>query len=146
MYRREEVQADRRARSRVWSVGLVLALLAATLGLASTPAGADTAGGSTPAARANAATIDAGGNHVCMIRTGEVWCWGANNAGRLGDGTTDDRSTPSQTIGINDAVAVSAGGFHTCALLGDGTVECWGANSQGQLGNCLLYTSDAADE
>jgi len=36
---------------------------------------------------------------------------------------------------LNNVMAVAAGGYHTCARLGDGTVRCWGWNNYGQLGN-----------
>jgi alpha-tubulin suppressor-like RCC1 family protein len=40
-----------------------------------------------------------------------------------------------------DAVAISSGGAHTCALLVDGTIRCWGANGNGQLGNGTMTSS-----
>src|SRR5207244_4165278 len=58
-----------------------------------------------------------------------------NNAGQLGPAVTGERSlTPMPVAGVA-ATAVTAGGFHTCALPGDGTVLCWGQNDLGQLGN-----------
>ena len=42
---------------------------------------------------------------------------------------------PVAVSGITDALSVSAGGFHSCALLADKTVKCWGGNWYGQLGN-----------
>jgi len=86
--------------------------------------------------------ISAGGAHSCaLLSTGAVKCWGYNGSGRLGDGTTTDSSTPVQvkdaagTGTLSNVIQISAGEYHTCALLSGGTVECWGHNTNGQLGN-----------
>jgi alpha-tubulin suppressor-like RCC1 family protein len=58
--------------------------------------------------------------------------------GVLGTGTpypTLNRTTPVEVVGITNAVSVTAGQNHMCALLSDGTVKCWGRNDVGQLGN-----------
>jgi len=64
-----------------------------------------------------------------------VWCWGHNQYGQLGDGTTTHRLTPVQVQNLSDVVQVTEGFYHTCALKEDGTVWCWGRNSEGQLGD-----------
>jgi alpha-tubulin suppressor-like RCC1 family protein len=80
--------------------------------------------------------ISAGLDHICALRAGgTVACWGANDDGGLGDGTTNASPTPVTTPGIADAVAVSAGWGFTCALDSGGNVSCWGRNLFGQLGN-----------
>ncbi|MGH3646150.1 MAG: Ig-like domain-containing protein [Micromonosporaceae bacterium] len=82
--------------------------------------------------------LAAGGSHTCvLVHGGTVRCWGLNGNGQLGMGTTDDAQLPTaQTVvGISGAVAVAAGGFHSCAILGDGTVKCWGSDGMGQLGD-----------
>lgn len=81
--------------------------------------------------------ITAGESHTCVIMTaGAVKCWGRNNFGQLGDGTTTDRSEPVEVSGLSSgAIEITAGESHTCALTEAGGVKCWGLNSSGQLGD-----------
>lgn len=85
----------------------------------------------------DAVEVDAGRMHTCALHVdGTVSCWGHDVYGELGDQSTALISTtPVQVVGITDAVAVAAGGFHTCVLHADGTVSCWGLDDAGQLGN-----------
>jgi alpha-tubulin suppressor-like RCC1 family protein len=81
-------------------------------------------------------SIAAGGRHTCAVTIeGDVWCWGRNDEGQLGDGTTVSRGTPDYSQLGSEASAVSNGGNYTCALARAGGVQCWGDNSAGQLGN-----------
>ena len=84
-------------------------------------------------------TLSSGYDSTCAILdNGYVSCWGKNYHGELGDGTNTDRNIPTQTssLGIGrTAVAISSGGYNTCAILDDGSVSCWGDNYWGQLGD-----------
>jgi len=62
-------------------------------------------------------------------------CWGNNHNGQVGDGTVTDRHVPTAVFGFTGGAAITAGGFHTCALQGAGTVKCWGINSHAELGD-----------
>ena len=86
-----------------------------------------------------AVAISSGFYHTCAILDdGSVSCWGYNDDGELGDGTTTNRSTPTQTSSLGTgrtAVAISSGTFHSCAVLDDGSVSCWGFNGNSELGD-----------
>ena len=82
-----------------------------------------------------------------MLNTGAVNCWGDNGNGQLGNGTTTDSLVPVAVAAFTDgsatAVSITAGYFHTCALLNTGAVNCWGQNNSGQLGNGTTTNSSA---
>ena len=82
--------------------------------------------------------LDASGLHTCAILdNGSLMCWGLNNRGQVGDGTTTNAHTPVLVdlgSGIT-ATKVVNGYRHTCATLSNGSLMCWGENSYGQLGN-----------
>lgn len=80
--------------------------------------------------------VDARGNHTCAVAgDGRVRCWGLNNFGQLGDGTTTSRSSATLVLGPHDVVQLASGYNHTCVLEADGGVQCWGDNTFGQHGN-----------
>ena len=92
------------------------------------------------------AHLSAGYDHTCALLTdGGVRCWGSNNNGQLGDGTSTDRTTPpSSDINLGSgytAIGISSGGGHTCAMLNDGDMKCWGARGGGQVGDDSDFTS-----
>ncbi len=80
------------------------------------------------------------GYHTCAVLADEsLWCWGYNNNGQLGDGTTVSRNLPVPVTGMDHDVAyVAAGIYHTCAILKTGALHCWGLNTYGQVGDGTL--------
>jgi len=105
--------------------------------------------------RLKATAVSAGREHTCaLLENGEVKCWGWGGHGQLGQdsndnyGNTDDASTgrtmadldaiylgeDTTTGELYEATDISAGEYHTCALLENGEVKCWGYGRYGQLG------------
>jgi len=109
-----------------------------------------TTNSSTPVAvtgLSGATVISVGEDSVCALLSGStIECWGDNEYGQLGNGTTTTNAcecstTPVAVSGLSGATAISAGYESSCALLSGGTVECWGDNNVGQLGNGTTTTT-----
>jgi alpha-tubulin suppressor-like RCC1 family protein len=114
---------------------------AGQLGNGSGGAGQFSASPVTVSGLTDAVAVAAGAEHSCALRaTGSIVCWGSNDRGRLGDGTTTTpRLTPVPVVNPNGStllgvVAIATGVNHTCAVLFDGTARCWGAKSFSKLG------------
>ncbi len=92
-------------------------------------------GPTLPTTLRNVTSFALGYEHACAVSNNGLWCWGSNAHGQLASGSVP-KAAPTPTRVTLDAtpVAVTAGAYHTCALLEDGSVECWGRNSSGQLG------------
>jgi len=84
-----------------------------------------------------AASVASGWAHTCARTTaGALLCWGRNDSGQLGDGTTIDRPTPTAVSGFGSGVAsIAAGDYHACAVTTAGAAYCWGRNLSGQVGD-----------
>ena len=77
--------------------------------------------------------VSAGNSFTCAVKSdGTVWCWGYNNVGQLGNGTTINASRPVQVSGLTGATQVAAAETQACAVKSDGRVWCWGG---ARLGN-----------
>lgn len=95
--------------------------------------------------------VATGSSHSCaLMQDGAVRCWGFNLFGQLGLGNTTmlgDNELPTSVGPIDlgaPALQVSAGNYHTCALLEGGDVRCWGEGDDGRLG--LGNTNDIGDD
>lgn len=99
----------------------------------------------------SATSISAGLYHTCAVREtdGALRCWGDNAYGQMGNNQSGtDVCTPTATSdNLANVKKVTAGGYHTCALLNTGALYCWGRNEQGQVGvnsGTLKFTTPQA--
>jgi alpha-tubulin suppressor-like RCC1 family protein len=88
-------------------------------------------------------TLALNGSFACAVDAGDVWCWGANRSGQLGNGTANNSNVPIQVLlGANfGAVGVGVGASHACAINQSGAINCWGSNANGELGNGVTATA-----
>ncbi len=91
----------------------------------------------------SALSVSAGDGHSLAVGSdGNVYAWGWNAYGQLGDGTTTNHLTPEAvrlSLGIA-ALSVSAGYAHSLAVGSDGSLYAWGYNVDGQLGDGTTTT------
>lgn len=83
------------------------------------------------------ATVSGSSNHICAISAADqnIHCWGEGLNGKLGNGDTMSRNTPTAIAGGSAWIAVATGSEHTCGIRSDRTLWCWGRNEFGQIGN-----------
>jgi alpha-tubulin suppressor-like RCC1 family protein len=85
---------------------------------------------------ADVVDIAVGRHHVAARQAdGDVYTWGTNIRGQIGDGTTVQRMSAFAVSGVADAIDIAAGDRHTLAVLGGGVVAGWGSVESGQLGD-----------
>jgi len=92
----------------------------------------------TPIAQsvANPRALAVAFGHSCAIDgAGAVWCWGSNDSGQLGDGTTLASPSAVRVAGLPAVTEIAVGVDHSCAVDATGAVWCWGSNRSGQLGD-----------
>lgn len=86
-----------------------------------------------------AVEVSAAMAHTCAILDdGSVVCWGSGNYGQIGNGANYDTTSPLLTSALGSGqsvIALSSGGYHSCAVLDNGEVVCWGFGVNGELGN-----------
>ena len=86
-------------------------------------------------------------SHTMALKSdGTVWGWGNNYYGKLGDGTSTTRLTPTPVTHVSDVSSIETGWKFTLALKSDGTVWGWGRNGSGQLGSGIDYSGTMTPE
>ena len=84
----------------------------------------------------NIIAVSAGYNYsLALDSNGNVYAWGRNCKGQLGNGMRNNSNVPVLVSDLSNIKAISAGPSHSLALKEDGTVYAWGVNLSGQLGN-----------
>ena len=77
-----------------------------------------------------------GDAHTCATNAaGFVYCWGANDVGQLGNGSTTQSSVPQPVNAGQTLTNVALGDRHSCGISPDSISRCWGANEDGQIGD-----------
>lgn len=138
------------ARVRTVLVAAVVSMVATVVSVAAP--GGPSAGASPGPNLVPMTAMDVGTSYACGITsTGVVRCWGNDGEGQLGNGPASSASSsvPIDVVGLpGEAVAVTTGYRHACALVGSGTgtVWCWGSRSEGQTGTIVSLTSNPTPE
>ncbi len=138
-------------RGRIRLVRWISVPLAGVVGVSSLAAPAAASAGPQLAAATLANVLSVASNNLsasdcALLSTGQVNCWGYNNSGQLGNGTTKISDVPVVVKNIATATSViggdsgGVGGF--CARLSTSHVDCWGYGFYGQLGDGTTTSSD----
>lgn len=92
----------------------------------------------------DATKVAVGNIHACAIaKDQQVWCWGRNDYGQIGDGSWDNLrevrgEIPEEVDVVTEVVDIALGAHHSCAATKYGESYCWGKGDEGQLGNGAL--------
>ena len=95
----------------------------------------------------NFSSLEVGGGQACGLTVnGTAYCWGLNDHGQLGNGSTENSNVPvtvATTVGGTTLIfsRIVAGMNHSCGLTTIGKAYCWGWNAYGQLGNTVKNSS-----
>ena len=84
------------------------------------------------------AQIVSAGDYFSVTKCGpcdNVFSWGYNSGGELGDSTTNEQHSPITVHNLSDVTSVSAGSYFSLALKNNGTVWAWGDNGNGTIGD-----------
>jgi alpha-tubulin suppressor-like RCC1 family protein len=103
---------------------------------ATSPTGLEPAPALTAATSLTFRQIDRHASHTCAVANDDrAYCWGSNDQGQLGNGSTDPSATPSLVAGGLRFRQVSVGRDYSCGVTKQDRVYCWGWSFDGQLGD-----------
>lgn len=119
-----------------WLTSLIGACEASEPGQARDAGSVEANDAASKSAPANGRRLATSSTHSCVIRAEQLYCWGRNARGELGDGTQQDSDVAVRAqvagVGVID-VALYSG--RTCIRRNTGELACWGANERGQIGD-----------
>ncbi|HNN30158.1 MAG TPA: hypothetical protein PKL36_14035, partial [Agitococcus sp.] len=84
--------------------------------------------------------LETGVNHTCAARSNDVYCWGSNNKGQLGNNSQTDSSVPVAVSLTGTVADLALGQEHSCAVLTDNRTFCWGSRQVGQTTQAVSAT------
>jgi len=78
---------------------------------------------------------------MAILSNGDLYCWGYNKYGQVGNGTTKTQLTPIKVLSDVKSVSYSSNyPYSVAAILSNGDLYCWGYNGSGQVGNGTTKT------
>jgi alpha-tubulin suppressor-like RCC1 family protein len=126
-------------QARCWGVGNSGVLGTGTNNGSSLPVVVKNQGGGGPLTGVTQVAVDQS-NACARLANGQARCWGFNDTGQNGNGTTTQHFLPVTVLNVagggplTGVTRIDVGGGHTCARLGNGQARCWGLGDHGQLG------------
>jgi len=128
--------ADNAAVATITADGIAAALGSGTATITAAAGGKSGSASLTVPPPLALTAVTVGTVHTCAVEaSGAAYCWGLNDYGQLGNGSTHYSFTPVGVAGELMFAALSGGFYHTCGLDTSGAAYCWGQNANGKLGN-----------